>query len=618
MAKDNITSKENEKFKFLDKTTASEPHIYEVLNVIFTYQMQALESASMPLATLEHLNNSRMIKMPFTSTREKAIEYLLNLLVKRYPKFLKTIISFKFEMNESNKKLTVKETTEYTVLLNDETSASFVAARDKSSIESLFEILKKYRFFNLSKLVKITENKSELTRIIKNEIGKNIFTFKNFSIDKNKIEWAEDFCFHAVNYEAVKKSLNLEALSGIISSYEDQVKKGLSKFGIISPDFSDYRDSKLSYIFNTLLDDLTIKLSEKDLIEVKNIQSLVNCLSRVDKVLNPVIIVNDDIIKYIKENKFCAETGLINSIMELSNDLLKKWAVPENLVPNKIIYHRRESGENYFIDGAGLFNMISEYNQLILLQPEKMSGMTAAEKRKTLSTMDILCEAAVNLFREKSVKEFLGINDEKAAALEKIISEYQKSKQKNDAGDKPKGKTASRSRKWSLLKIITGIIRSIINLFSRKGKVAVGEAKSAGGTAMELSRETNTLYQKIENLNAPIIPLSDFIELKSENNNRVNKVIRELQDNNLKIVIPIYNAKNILYPKRSQKLLISDIEYLLVSPDLVKSADEIRGFTESMVGFKLKDDIISSKALMAMEKYLLTIHRQKKNSARSR
>ncbi|MCU0821836.1 MAG: hypothetical protein MUC95_05100, partial [Spirochaetes bacterium] len=575
-------------------------------------------SLEMPLATLELLNNSRMIKIPFTSTREKAIEYLLTLLTKRYPKFVKPVTSFKFEINGSNKKLNITETVEYTVLLNDETYAGFITARDKMSIERLFEILRKYRFFNLSKLIKITENKTELTRIIKNEVGKTIFTFKNYSIDKNKIEWAEDFCFHADNYESVKKSLNLEILNGIISAHAEQVKKSLAKFGILNAEFNDYRDSKLSYIFNILLDDLSIRIGEKDLVEVKNLQSLVTCLCKVDKLLNPVIIVNDDIIKYIKENKFCTEADLINSIMDLTGDVIKKWAVPENLIPGRIIYHRQGNDENYYIDGNAFYDMITAYNQLILFQPEKMSEMSAAEKRKTLQTMEILCEAALNIFKDESLTEILNINNDKAETLKQIVSEYQKVKDRGDAREKQRGRAAAPSRERSVFGILSGIIKSILSLFSRKARGSNNDMKLEEGAVRELSRETKSLYQKIDNLKTPIIPLSDFIELTSENNSRINKIIGELQDNNLKIVVPIYDARKTLYPKRSQKLLIPDMEYLLVSPELIKSADEIRSFTDTMVGYKLKEDIISSKALMAVEKYLLTIHRQKKRPARNR
>lgn len=613
MNSDETSKKDTEKFKFLDKATANEPHIYEVLNVILNYQTQSLPSGDKPLATAELLKNSRKIKMPFTTTRGKTIEYLLNMLLKRYPNYINPIVSFEFSVNESSKKLNVNETVEYTVLLNDENYNKLLDSRDRRSIESMFELLKKYRFFNLSKLLKITANKADITRIVKKELGKNIFTFKNYSIDKNKIEWAEDFCFHTANYESVKKSLNLETLKNIISIYADSVKRELGKFGILNADFSDYRDTKLSYIFKILTDNLSTTLSERDMVDVKNIQSLVSCLNKVDQVLNPVLIINEDIVNYVRENKICRESDIINAVMELSEELFKKWATEENLQNNKIIYHKRENGENYLIDGTSLFDTVSKYNQLILYQPEKMEEMSPVERRKIVSTMDLLCEAVSDLIKkEAAVNEILDLEDDRVELLRNIISEYIKSKEKKSAKHVKEVPGEAVKQRTSLFKIIADMIKSFFGLFSGKKRGKRKDSNLAASGRREISHETRTIYQKINNLNSPVIPLSDFIDLKSENNNLVTKIIEELQEHNLKIVVPVYNAQKILYPKRSKKLLIPDIEYLLVSPELVKSADAIRSFTDSLAGYKLKEDILSSNVLMTIEKFLLTIHRQKR------
>ncbi len=113
-------------------------------------------------------------------------------------------------------------------------------------------------------------------------------------------------------------------------------------------------------------------------------------------------------------------------------------------------------------------------------------------------------------------------------------------------------------------------------------------------------------------MNALLIPLSDFVELTPENDYVVDKIIREMRDNNLKIIVPIYNARNNLYPKRSQKLLVPDVEYLLVAPERMKSPNSIREFTNSLVGFKIKDEPLPANAIITIEKYMLSIYRQQK------
>ncbi len=89
-------------------------------------------------------------------------------------------------------------------------------------------------------------------------------------------------------------------------------------------------------------------------------------------------------------------------------------------------------------------------------------------------------------------------------------------------------------------------------------------------------------------------------------------MINDLREHNVKVVVPVYNARKTLYPKRSQKLIIPDVEYLLVSPDVCRSPDEIRAFADSLAGLKLKDEPVPGTAIMSIEKYLLTVYRQKR------
>jgi hypothetical protein len=86
-----------------------------------------------------------------------------------------------------------------------------------------------------------------------------------------------------------------------------------------------------------------------------------------------------------------------------------------------------------------------------------------------------------------------------------------------------------------------------------------------------------------------------------------------MRKNNLKIVMPVYNARTSLYPKRSAKVLMPDIEYLLIPVEAIKSPESITDYVDSLVGFKMRDDSIGGGMLIQIEKYLRTIQRQRKH-----
>jgi hypothetical protein len=612
-----------DKFKFLDEKTSNEPHIYEVLNEILLYQSNSLPSGEKPLATMELLKKSSKIKIPFTTTRDRTIEYLVDILLKRYSHFIRPIISFEFKVEQTTRQIDIIETTEYTILLDNKDYETLLSIRDEKSLDNLLDILQKYRFFNLSKLMKKADEKEELARVIKKELDKKIFTFKNYSIDSDKIEWAEDFCFHLENYEPVKESLNLNTLKEIIATYSDSVRRGLNKFGILNADFSDYRDTKLAYIFSILTDDLSTTISDKDMVDVKNLQSLISCINRVDKVIDPVLVISEDIVKFIREHKVSREADIIGSLHELNHDILKKWATPDILKTNKIVAYTSGEGEIYFIDGFLFFEILSDLNQLILYQPEKMQAMSQTERRRVNSQMDLLYGASMHLFKSaEKIEDYIKINNEKLQILKKILDDYEKYKRKLISGESaPKENLAAprlKKEKNIFKTLIKGFIHFFVSMFKFYAK---GDSNDSGGVQdivslqrKNISSEAIKVYKKTVNINAPVIPLSDFIELIPENDYLINRIIDDMRENNLKIVIPIYNARKNLYPRRSQKLLLSDVEYLLVSPDLVKAPEIIRGFTDSIVGFKIKDEVIPASAIIAIEKYLLTLYRQKRAS----
>jgi hypothetical protein len=612
-----------DKFKFLDEKTSNEPHVYEVLNEILLYQTNSLPSGEKLLATMDLLKKSSKIKIPFTTTRDRTIEYLVDILLKRYGHFIRPVISFEFKVEQTTRQIDIVETTEYTILLDNKDFETLLSLRDEKSLDNLLDILQKYRFFNLSKLMKKADEKEELSRIIKKELDKKIFTFKNYSIDSDKIEWAEDFCFHIENYEPVKESLNLNTLKEIIATYSDSVRRGLNKFGILNSDFSDYRDTKLAYIFNVLTDDLSTTISDKDMVDIKNLQSLISCLNRVDKVIDPVLVISEDIVKFIREHKISRESDIIGSLPELNHDIIRKWAKQDILKTNKIVAHTSGEGEIYYIDGSIFFELISDLNQLVLYQPEKMREMSQTERRRVNFQMDLLYGASMHLFKSsEKIDDYIKINNEKLQILKKILDDYEKYKRKQISGENAPKEQSSAPKLKKERNIFTAIIKGVFRFFVSLFKFyAKGESNDSGSVQdmaslqrKNISSEAIKVYKKAVNINAPVIPLSDFIELIPENDYLVNRIIEDMRENNLKIIIPIYNARKNLYPRRSQKLLLSDVEYLLVSPDLVKAPEIIRGFTDSIVGLKIKDEVIPASAIIAIEKYLLTLYRQKRAS----
>jgi len=114
----------------------------------------------------------------------------------------------------------------------------------------------------------------------------------------------------------------------------------------------------------------------------------------------------------------------------------------------------------------------------------------------------------------------------------------------------------------------------------------------------------------VQNKPSILTALSDLIEIKPENEKMIDQLINEIRATNLKIVIPIFNARQVLYPVRSKKYLIADVEYLMVDPEIPRSPEAVRDYTDSITGFSLKDDVISGNALFQIEKYLMTIYKQ--------
>ena len=594
--------KQHNQYRFLHDHIAKEAYIFDILNVISDYQSAVLKEGRGELATLENLKKSRGIKMPFTPTRNKNISYLVDLLSKNYPEDVRSIVSFDFIADPETKKLEINESREFTVSMSNDDFNRIQQVRDKKSAENLRNLLSQFRLFNITKLINKSQNKQHLSRLVKNEIGENIFIFKNHRLDRNGLEAMDDYAFHKNNYESVKKSLDMEHLGDIISIYSNQILRRLKNFGILNTTFTDYRDTKLDYLLNILIDDISSMLTEKENIIVKNFHSLRTCLQKVEKIIDPLLTVSNDLVGYIRENGICRESDLLILFDNLAPDTLRKWE--ESCFDRyKVIPIKDHSGSQLYFDGRILLQKISELHKLIIYQDDVFLSMAQSERENKVSSMELLCSASRDLLTSEEKAMGLLKTEDNISRLRTILKEYSDYQRslaiKNTLSD---GGYQDKKQKKSIIVVIGEFIRS---LFGRSKEEYFDDSSVSvrrSAQRRKFSRETRDLYSKIKYKSSKIIPLSDYIELTPENELKIDTIINDIRGNNLKIVIPVYNARHVLYPNRSQKYLVSDIEYLLVDTEIIKSPESVRAFTDSIIGEKLKDEVLPGSGILVIEK----------------
>ncbi len=607
-------------FSFLQTHIAKEPHIFDILNEIMTFQKQTVSGGGGRFATLDDLKTSRNIKIPFTYSRNKTISNLVDIVEKNHPDQMKTLITFQFEVEPETRKLSIVENKEYTLLLKNEELNVYQMDRNRQSAENFLGLISQFRLFNLTKLLRKAKERSLLSQIIKSELGKNAFTFKNYHIDKQDIETTEDFCFHVDNYNSVKSTINTEKLKEIVSIHSAQINRRLKRFGILSSDFSEYKDTKLDYLLNILLEDIASSLTETDLTEVKNFNSLRSCLLQVEKVIDPLITSSNDIAEYVRENGL-ASLGLLTSIFsELSEEKLLKWAT-EHAARHKIIFYKDKDDTAYLIDGEILVKRVGELHDTILNRQEDAAKLSYSEKEKLFLEYTILCNAGKNMLESaKSLKDF-ALKEEEADKLRQLIQEYD-DYQKSIAVDSMMAKEArAPKKKRSILSAITEFLYSLFSFRKDGTGASLSDMRddytpsSQPSSKVEVSEELKSILYRIKNAQGKIAALSNYIEILPANESNIDELINDIRRLNIKIVIPIFNARKTLYPKRSQQYLISDVEYLLVEPEVIQSAESIREFTDALAGEKIKDEKVPPIAILNIEKYLLNMHKQKKLAA---
>lgn len=603
----------NANFSFLEPQLAKEAYIYDILGEIQRKQNAFLHSAAETLATLTELQESRAIRIPYTNTRNKNIHYLTDMLCKKHPGIIKAVPSFSFNVDKNSKKLSLNEAVEFSINLNEATFNSLKAQRNAQSKKNILDLFSMFRLTNLTKLLANSSNKAYLMDILRENENKDFFIFKQYAFDKNMNEISEIFCFHKKNFEHVKQGLKLDDFRQILAAHSAAVIRKMKTFGIMNTNFSDYSDNKIDYLISTILEELSPNFNKKDILAVKNFASLRSCLLNVNKFIDPLVSSSAEITAYIKKNGVCKGDELAAVFPNVTLAMLASWPV-EELEKRKIITGRRDNGTLYFIDATSLLGKVESLHASIVLKPEHFSNMSYDEQNNALNLMDVLYQAGTELLGKGDKSISLLGNETAAQKLKQLLKEYDNFNSHSETP--PKHKESDKlDESHSVFAKIIGFFASIFGS-SKNAKSETKNKSGISGSKIPFSSITRDIYSQIKNRRSPLIPLSDYLELSRENSKDIDTIINELRANSLKIVIPIYNARTALYPTRSQSYIISDMEYLMVAPEIIASADTIREFTDSLVGYQLKDEVIPGRGIMAIENYLLTLYRQHKAKMR--
>ncbi len=597
-----------ERFGFLHSHMIREAHILEILQEIHGAQSDYLSGNSPSLSTLESIKNSREIRMPVSPSRDKNISYLVDQLLKNYPDQVRTVVSFRFNVAPTTRKLSIDKQLEFTVRMSNDDYGRIQSERDESSVQSLLSLLSQFRLFNLSKLIKNSPDRVYISRLIKLELGKNIFTYKHYSLDKNLFEVSEDYCFHRQNYEAVRERINTDELQSIIQKHHSVIERRLKKFGILNTAFTDYRDSKVDYLLNIIIDEIFASLDKKDAVEIKNFASLRECILKVEKIIDPLITLSDDIARYIREFAICRDDDLSEIFPELDRKMISKWA-RETAPAKKIVPHVNGDGVHYLMDGEKL---VARFNLFMTKLSRDMSGearLTQGEKEECADQLAILYGAGCELLKspEKASPLIGGANIQKLRLLKNEYEQWKRAVEEkmsisfDDIDSHPEG-------------IVSRIVHALKSIFGSKRKKTQIPVKKNSSPAkkVKFSRETEDIRAAALSIKAPIFPVSELIDITPENQNTIDKLINELRSSGLKIVIPVYNSRTVLYPRKSQEILMADIEYLIAEPDAAESLESIREYVEKIAGSKLKDEQLPGRGIVTIENYLLALYRQKK------
>ena len=93
------TESKMKQFPFVQGLLAKEPHVYDILSEIVKMQELSLPDGKHEMATLQFLQSSRNIPIPFTTSRNNQISYLVTQLCNAYPNHVQKLITFTFNVD---------------------------------------------------------------------------------------------------------------------------------------------------------------------------------------------------------------------------------------------------------------------------------------------------------------------------------------------------------------------------------------------------------------------------------------------------------------------------------------------------------------------------------------
>jgi hypothetical protein len=336
------------------------------------------------------------------------------------------------------------------------------------------------------------------------------------------------------------------------------------------------------------------------------------CLKKVDQVMDPVVTKTLDIMNLIGEQQVCRASDIISLVDDMDEILLRRWT-EEVMDKEKVTMATDATGSPCYVSNPHFIPLLKDLYDQVMVNRERMAGLDASARQHKKRNLEFLYATGRGILQGSIPAGGILAREDKKTELSRLIQDIDREYGRSEA----QVEVHHQEKKPSIIERIIGFFSSLFG-----GKPAGTESRAGGGMASShgtsqikkasLSKETRNLVKEIQNNPAPLIPLSDFVDVTETGEGNLSKIISELRTNNIKIVIPMYNARKNLYPNRSSRYLMADVEYLLVDPDVAESMESVNHFIDTITGTKIKDETLPVPALLGIEKYLTAQYRQKR------
>jgi hypothetical protein len=195
----------------------------------------------------------------------------------------------------------------------------------------------------------------------------------------------------------------------------------------------------------------------------------------VDKLMDPVVMLDGAIMKHIQENFTTTEKDIVSLFPDMTNENLNRWE-SEKSASGQIIIHPYNNIK-YLIDPVQFVNKYEMFTKSIIYNDDTHE-MNESQRDNKIFTADMLTEAGNRIVEKEPNAVRLFGSPENVQKLKQLINEYLDFKKtlialrnanKNNA-EAPSGSS-----------FLARIANSIIMLFTRKEKnYAMNPEKKAG------------------------------------------------------------------------------------------------------------------------------------------